>query len=166
MAKRGKRKGFRVIKVKKQFALSTLADGTLLSSAMGSAFSVKMYIISADLYIALRGGTAGEGPILVGLADSDLSDTEITECLDAVYGGDEDIVSREQARRPVREIGMFPGLSTEELLNQGNKTRYKLKFPVGESSAIDLWARNESGAALTGGQIIEVYGTVYARRTG
>lgn len=166
MARKRNRKGFRVIRIKKALALSTLADNTVLSGAVGSALTHELYCMSGRLTITKRGGTTGEGPLLVGLSHPDLSDAEIQECLDAAYTGDEDIVTNEQRRRPVRTIGAFTGISQDEVLNDGKPIKVKIHIRCEDGKSVpSIWVRNESGAALTTGCTVEVFGDLYCRKT-
>ncbi|MFQ0997904.1 hypothetical protein [Gilliamella sp. CG33] len=164
MAKKGKGRGrrsrFQVVRVNTNLALLTLAD-TIVLSADITAITQSAYMISADLTWAVRGLTAGEGPIEVGLASADLTDVEIAEALDASPVNESDIIARERTRRPVRHVGVFAGVLTEETLNDGKKIRSKVKMAMGEGTDLEMYARNESGANLTTGAVIEVAGKVY-----
>lgn len=168
--KRSKRNryGYTVIKFSTQLALGTLADETVLKTALiGTSPSMDYYIISIDCAWALRDFTANEGPVLVGFAHNDLSVTEIDESLGASQGWEGDIIQKEMARRPVRTAGIFPGSATTEVdlvLNDGRELRTPMKFTVESGKDIALWAKNKSGAALTSGTFVEVEGRVYARR--
>lgn len=161
--KRGSSKrsrNFQAWPVRKQLALSTLATDTVISGEL-IGLDQEAYIISADLQWSLRGGTAGEGPLQVGVASGDLSVGEIGEAVWATPSRQDDWIEREKARRPVRKVGTFPGLSTDEVLNDGKAIRTKIKIPCTPTGDLDFWCENQSGASLTGGQVIEVTGTVY-----
>jgi len=158
------RSGFQAIPFTAQLALSTLGDavvlkGTVLSGNFGRDF----FAISCEGYWSLRGGTAGEGPITVGYAHDDLAVGEIAENLVAEPLDPDDIIAQERSRRPVRKSGKFPGLATNESLNDGKKIRNRLRFSIGSGHALAFWAQNNSGAALTGGQVIDIDGVLYGR---
>ncbi len=151
---------FQAIPINTNLALVTLADTVVLSTAI-TALSQDAWVHSADLTWGLRGLTAGQGPIRVGLGSGTLTVGQIAEALDASPASESDIIAREQAGRPVRAAGMFNGLNTEETLFDGRMKRTKLKFAVANSSEVDMWVRNESGAPLTTGAVVEVNGTLY-----
>ncbi len=157
-----RRKGFQAINFSGALALSTLADDTVLS---GGFFTLgeDFFIISMDTLCALRGLTAGEGPIHVGFAHGDLSVGEVEEALQAEVTDPDDIIARERGRRPVRPFGVFPGLNTNEALNDGVPLRKKIKLSIGDGHIPSFYAANRSGAALTTGAIIEFVGTLYGR---
>ncbi len=119
------------------------------------------YLISADLSWSMDDHTAGEGSINVGLNNSVLSETEITEALTASPNSQDDRVAQEQSSRPVREAGQFAGLNTNEVLNNGNLFRTKLKFVVTSARDLEIFGRNISGVTLTTGTLIRVRGKVY-----
>ncbi len=165
-APRRSRKGgrFQAIPFSVTNTLSTLGDNALISqNLLGAEFSEKFYAISVDATFSLFGGTVGEGPIGVGFAHNDLSTAEILENLNAEITDPSNIIAREQSRRPVRRTGSFSGQTANETLNDGILTRTPLKFLVGEGHGLATWAVNRSNGALTGGQIVEVQGTVYGR---
>lgn len=158
--------GLVVVNVQKQLALSTLADETVLGGGVGSAFPQSVYALSAKLTWAIRGHTAGEGPILVGVAHSDLEVSEIKECIDSQWSGiwGDDLIAAEQARRPVRIVGQFSGVGTEETLGDGREIKTTLKFSVADGKALQIFAMNKSGAALTTGTIVECVGKFFLRK--
>ena len=154
------RSRFQVIPVQVQIALSTLGSDVVISNNL-SSLAQDAYAISADLSWSIRGHTAGEGPITVGLHNSDLSVTEVAEGLDASPTSESDIVARERARRPIRTTGVFAGLLTEEHLNDGKPIRTPLRFNLAGSLEVAAYARNQSGGALTTGTVVEINGQIY-----
>ncbi len=161
--RRRKSRNFVAIPFDQQLALATLNDNIVLSASTIGVLTEDLFVISVDATWSLRGHTATEGPIEVGFAHGDLTDTEIAEALDASVLDPSDIIAGERARRPVRRSGKFSGLSTEEVLANGEQIRTKCKFTIGSGKNFDLWASNRSGANLTTGTIVEVQGTIYGR---
>ncbi len=157
------RKNFVAIPFTNALALGTLADETVLSNSISQVFGEDLYVISVDITLGLRGHTASETPIMFGLAHSDLTDAEILEALNAEVTDPDDIIAKERAKRPVRKIGGFYGTIAEPVFNDGKKYRQKMAFTVGDGHDISLWAKNQSGAALTTGTIIEYDGVIYGR---
>ncbi len=162
VARKRSRKGFMVWPVQVQLALSTLGGGTVISAAL-LTLDEDAFFISADLSWSMRDHTATEGPIVVGLAHGDLAVAEIAEAIVASPTHPGDIIAMERARRPVRNVGQLPGLNTEEVLNHGDVKRSPIKFRVDDTTTLNIWAQNQSGASLTTGTILEVSGVIYGR---
>ncbi len=147
--------------VNQSITLSTLGDRTVALASLTNLGQTRFKVISVDLYWSVAGLTAGEGPIEVGIANQNLTVGEIGEMLDANPTSQTDIIAMERIKRPVRRSGQFPGLSTNEALADGKKIRTKLFTVLNEGVELAIWARNNSGAALTTGAQIEATGTVY-----
>ncbi len=158
------RKNFVAIPFNTTLTLSTLADNIVLPATLfGSNFGEDIYVISIDATWILLGSTSQEGPLFVGFAHGDLSAAEILECLDAEVTDPDDIIAKEQSRRPVRRVGGFNGLSSNESLVEGALIRTTMKMSIGNDHNIDAWVVNRSGATLTTGAQIKVSGTLYGR---
>ncbi len=114
--------------------------------------------MSAKLTWSVFNLTAGEGPINVGIATDDLTVAQIQEAINASPSSRSDYVAFEQASRPVRQAGVFSGLSTEETLNEGRAVRTKLGIAVANNNDPVFYANNVSGAALTTGASLRVIG--------
>lgn len=162
--RRGRSRNFQAWPVSENLALGTLTDTSVISATL-LALAQEVHLISADLIWTIRGATAGEGPILVGLANGDLSTTEIGEAIDASPTSQSAIVELEQASRPVRKVGHIAILTGtgDNQLNDGVAIRTKIQFPIANDTNLDFFARNESGGTLTTGQVLEIVGTVYGR---
>ncbi len=165
MAKKRSRKGrMTTIPFEGTLPLSTLADGALLSGGiLAAAFDRDAYVISIDSTYALRGATAGEGPIQVGWSHSDLSDTEVDEKLEAENTVRGNIVANERAKRPVRKTAAFQVIAAEEVLNNGMPIRSRMGWVCHEDFVPRLWAKNFSGSTLTTGAVVQVIGNLYVR---
>lgn len=162
MARNRRRKGSYVaLPVDTYKAVGALADDTITDLELLGTLSEDLFLISAELSWALNNHTAGEGPIMVGLADSDYSITEIGECLDATPLTPDDRVAMERVRRKVRRVGSFPGLATEEVLEDGVQKKTPLKWATG--TGLQLFVKNNSGSVLTTGSFVRVWGTIHAR---
>ncbi len=162
--RRRSNKNFVVIPFTTTLTLGTLAAGvTIKVDSLGGALGEDLYVISMDSLCSIIGVTATEGPIRIGVAHDDLTVSEIQENLDAEMTDPDDIIAKERSRRPVREIGMFPGLSTNEILNNGVPLRTKIMISFGDTHNVAFWASNHSGATLTTGASIKVSGKFYGR---
>ncbi len=156
---------FQAQKVDESLTLGALADAAVTAAVITGALAQDSFAISADLIWTLSGHTAGQGPISVGFANQSLSTTQIAEAVDATPSSRSDTIARERARRPVRMVGAFPGLLSEEALNNGNMFRSRLGISLANSADLEIWARNQSGAPLTTGSIIKVFGKLFIRWT-
>ncbi len=168
MAKHRKRRGrgsknFVAIPVTAAITLGTLANNTVVKGSLLGTLLEDLYVISADLIWTIRSLTVGEGPIEVGVVHSDYTVTEILENLDVTLLGPGTKIEQERSRRLVRRIGMFNGLGSEEVLNDGQVIRTKMRFTCQDGKDLDAWVRNSSGATLITGAIVQVHGTVYGR---
>ncbi len=160
-------------KTSAELALSTLAVNTVLATDLVAQEDDLFYISMLVKNMSLAGRTAGEGPIIWGVADGDYTVAEIKECIDArgIEGFDQnDRIELEQARRAVREIGAFSGEGTAELWNDGQPTKVKLGFTVNRKAAdgsqnhLQVWFMNQSSATLTTGIISRLDCVLYARK--
>ena len=157
------RKGFVAIPFTGALALAILADETVIKNSIINAFGEDIYCISLDIALGLRGHTASETPLYFGVCHGDLSNTEVLESIISGLIDPDDIIQKERARRPVRKIGGFQGIGAEPVFNDGKKYRQVMKFSVGDTHTVDFWVKNQSGAALTTGTIVEYDGVLYGR---
>ncbi len=161
MARR--KRGIVAIPINKTLASSTLAANTLLGGDLfTSDLTEDFFCISADLNIGWT-GTAGEGPIEVGLAHGDYSDTEIEENLELSFTNPDSKIEQERSRRLVRRIGYLSGTAAEGVLNEGRTTRVKLRFSIGGAAGqLKMWMYNRHTTNLTG-TTISYQGYLYGR---
>ncbi len=159
--RRRSNKNFVAIPINTQQALGTLADETVLTFPLTTAFGEDLFCISADLLISTD--AMQEGPLGVGAAHGDYTVAEIKEYVDANLTDPDDKIAQERARRQIRRVGLFPSQGNNEVLNDGKPIRVKLKFSVGDTKTLNVWAMNHSGGALTTGATLTVTGTIYGR---
>jgi len=160
--KRRYNKNFLAVRVQASLTLSTLASGAVLSGTLMGNAGQDLYLISADLHFNKNDGTAGEGPIAVGVAHGDYTTTEIDQWFESTAGVGTDMISREQSKRAIREAGSLPGSFVNETLNDGKTVRLKLGFDIADNINLDFWARNgDPDNPLTTGADIVVSGKVY-----
>lgn len=161
---RRRKRNFVAIPFSATITLGTLGSTIVVAEdALGAALGEDIYMISVKANYTLLGHTATEGPIHVGFAHDDLSVTEIGEALDAELTDPDDIIQRERARRPVRRVGSFPCLSTNEALNDGVEVKTPLKFSVGDGHNLSCWARSYHASNLTTGSKVKIDGTIFGR---
>ncbi len=142
-------------------ALSTLADNSVLKTAIQAAFTRRFRVAYLKGTWIIRGGTSTEGPLVVGLAHSDYTIAEIQEATDVSVISSSEKIANERRRRLVRKVGAFKMFESNEQL-QGDRGSEKvftrLNWPIEEDFSLDLWAQNRSGATLTTGAILEFDG--------
>ncbi len=139
--------------------LSTLADNGILTQAL-QTLTQDFDIHGMRASVSITGAIAGEGPIEVGWAQSELTGVQILANRDAQPTSQWDVLANEQSRRKVRVFGTSSGAANDSL-NDGKMIWKKmfLRIPSGKALA-DVWAINRSGGALNTGQEIHFQGHV------
>ncbi len=164
-----KRKFGRYIKgnVDEDLSLATLASKTLLSVDFDEAVAERMLVSSIVATYSLQDFTSelGDGPIEVGIAHSDYSDTEIEEVLENVTSWDEgNLVGQEIAKRKVRKIGVFSQdddvTHATVVLNDGKPIKSKLNWILRTGQTLALWVYNDGVSAIATGSVAHVEGHV------
>ncbi len=148
-----------------KFRVSTFVDvlapvnGVAVKTSLSAALENECRITSAVLTVSMRDHTAGEGPLIFGVAHPDYSVTEIAETLGATPLGPGKKIEQERANRLIRELGTLDGLSTEEKANDGRPIRAKLNWLVQEGQVnLSFWVFNVAGQTLTTGSDVVVSG--------
>ncbi len=166
MARHPRRRKFslRSVRTTGGVALATLANVTVVAGALVGTADGAYRLMSTRLVWSLKSSTAGDGPIVVGLAHNDYTVGEIKEAIEAgsaISIGNK--VANEQAGRLVRIVGIFPGLSTDEVLNDGRPVKTKLNWAIPIGSSVNVFAYNDSGATLAGGAIVDATGPMWVK---
>ncbi len=166
MAKHGsRRRGYRYLPINKGFDLLTTAPGVVIASNMDTTMDEDTFAISSEQTWNLEAHTAGEGPIVVGLAHSDYTAAEIEEALEAVASWDAgDRIAQERRRRKVRQVGIFNGQATTEVLNDGRPVKTKLGFVINSGETLKVWAWSKDSSNLTTGTILGTQGGLSCRK--
>ena len=147
-------------------ALSILADQDLIQQALTTASTNSIRFLSFRGTWSLKGGTAGEGPIHVGISHGDYTAAEVEEWFEQTAAIDRDNkIAVEQSNRLVRHVGTFSGQSAAEVLNDGRPILTRLNWAVVEGRTLNFWAYNDFGTALTGGASVIPIGHVVGRTT-
>lgn len=162
MSKRKRSAGFTTIPVKAEISLGNLGDNTVITGALLGSLGRGLYAISADLTFAMRDHTSNEGPLNFGISHGDYTVAEIGEALTSWVDPDDKVAS-ERARRQIRRVGTFHGQGTHEVWNDGKTKRVKIKMALGEGQDLDVFVLNDSGAALTTGTVVQIYGVLYGK---
>ncbi len=147
-------------------ALSTLAASDLISGALTNVSDNEYRAISLKMTWAIRGLTAGEGPITVGVAHGDYTAAEIEEWFESTTTMTRaDQIGRERGNRKCRQIGTFPGLSSNESLNDGKPLHTRLNWAIPDGIALNMWAFNSGSGTLTTGAVVTPTGQLFGRWT-
>ncbi len=145
-------------------ALGALANADLISGELVGAADEEYRALSLKMAWAIKGVTAGEGPVVVGVALGDYTSAEIEEWLEATTAMSRgDMIANEQADRRCRRVGVFANDGVGESLNDGKPITTRLNWHVPEGKTIAVWAYNQSGATLTTGQNITQTGSIRLR---
>ncbi len=141
--------------VEEVLSLGTLASRTLISGIFDSVVQEKTLVSSLIGTWSLDDFTnaIGDGPIAVGLAHSDYTDSEIEELIETTGSWKEgDMISKEISRRKIRLIGVFRTSQADSqgiaVLNDGKPIKTKLNWILMEAQSLRLWAYNQGTSAL------------------
>jgi len=136
-------------------ALGALASVTVIAGGTLPASDNEYRVLSVSNLWSMRGQTAAEGPIIVGYAHGDYTVAEIKEAIEAeTMMTRADKIAAERGNRLVRRVGVFPGMTPEEVLNDGRPIRTRLNWVIPDGETLAAWAYNQSGASLSGGAIL------------
>ncbi len=109
--------------------------------------------------------TGGVGPIVVGVAHSDYSSSEIEEWLENAGSWKEaSMIEQEIGKRRIRQVGTFriPSLATDGIvLNDGKKIHTKCGWMLTTGQTLRVWAYNSGTANVdTTVPVLDVTGHV------
>jgi len=147
----------RRVTVQPTLIVGALASKTVEAVAAFVASDSEYLLMNFELTWSWDSFTANDGPLTVGVADGDYSDSEIEQAIEAVNGivlGDR--IAQEQANRLVRVIGTVSEL--RPTLNEGMpvKTKLNWKIPIGSQPKVFVY--NQSGTILTTGSAMLAIG--------
>ncbi len=162
MARRRQRKKRRIDPLFAEDVLSigALAADDLVAGGMLTASNVlgaDYFCNSVDLSMSIKGATAGEGPLLIGIAAADYSDAEIEAWVEATTNSysPANLVEREIQNRFIRRIGMFDLSNASEDWNDGVPKRIRLNWLMrAGNQGLSLFAYNQGTSTLTTGAVI------------
>ncbi len=134
-------------------ALATLAvagSATIIDASRLSGMRIK----KAKYGVTFKNKTAGEGPLLVGMASVDLSNAEIAEALVADPQSPRDAPANEQGNRQVFPLAILPaGLVDAEETQHLRTLRYPWKR-IMEGNGLKMFVFNMDTATLTTGCVV------------
>ncbi len=151
-------------KIEVLVTLATTANNTVVATNLTDVLDEEAFLISVKATWSIRSLTAGEGPLLVGLAHSDYTAAEVEEWVENTGSWERgNMVQQEIARRKIRQVGVFDGQSATEKLENGVKITTPCKWGLITGDSIKFWVYNKSGAALTTGAFVSVDGMAFLR---
>ncbi len=164
--KGGRRKAWKRVELSAVISVGALAAADVIGSTTTSdTASDNYFATSAVVSMVWEVPTDSlEGPLLVGLAHGDYSDSEIEEYLENAAGfSRDDLVGTEIARRKIRKAGIIVarGANEDSQLNDGKAMRIKLGFLINEGKSLKFWAYNVGSATLTTGTQLELQGEMF-----
>ncbi len=134
--------------------LGTLAAKDVISSLIGDTVKERAWLSSMSLRWSMTAFTksTGDGPIVVGIAHSDYSASEIEVWLENTGSWDEgDLVNQEIAKRKIRQVGIFENPIDEAdsvNLNYGKAIWTKCGWILNAGQTVQVWAYNAGTSAL------------------
>ncbi len=146
--------------------LGALLSSTLIAAATTVVSDNEYRCFSYKATWALSDFTPGEGPIVVGIAHGDYSAAEMEEWYESqntMTRGN--LVAAEQGKRMCRQVGTFPGILANEVLNDGKPIRTKLNWAVPDGSTLAIWAYNAGNGTLTTSAEINTSGQIFSKWT-
>ncbi len=160
--------GFKATRFFDSLSLGTLANEDVVGGDMigGQQVVDNTWMMSIRANWTIDDLTVGQGPIIVGVAHGDYTDAEIEEWIEVNSSiSQQNLVENEQARRFIRQVGVFDGSLVGQSLNDGKPIKTKLKFVLQAGETLRMWAYNFSGDALqTTVPVVRALGSLYMRR--
>lgn len=152
-----------IIRESREQALGILADKTVIFIGTKLATLDDFRMLKTEVNAFLDGGTAGDvGGLLIGLADGDLSTSEIAAgmVVNAPLGPN-DVVGGNVAMRPSWIIGALvaDGSGTQgHFRGEGNSPNIKFnpRWTFAQTKAWNFFIYNNTGHALTTGAVVEL----------
>ncbi len=162
MAKHKRRSRLFVPRIKESLSVGALAASDLISTNFTATVDRPYWLASIDVITTTHSFTAGEAPIIVGVAHNDYSAAEIEEWIEATASWSSiDKVEQEQARRKCRMICAFHGGLSADRFKDGAVVRIKCGWIQEAGTTLALWAFNEGAVTLTTGGVVEITGKAY-----
>ncbi len=140
--------------VDEELSLTTLGPKTVAQTPFDQTVVDRMLVSSIVATYSMKEFTQGadDGPILVGIAHSDYTASEIEEWIENLGSwAESDLVGQEVNSRKCRLVGQFdtPSSATETVvLNDGKPIKSKLNWILNQGQTLDLWGYNLGTSAL------------------
>ncbi len=142
--------------VDNSLSLTTLGAKTAAKVNFDNTVNERTLVSSVVARYSLREFTPGtdDGPIMVGLAHSDYTATEIEEYIENTGSWNEgDKVALEVGKRQIRIVGIFstPASGAAQAavaLNDGKPIKTKMNWIVNQGQTVAVWGYNLGASAL------------------
>ncbi len=147
-------------------ALSTLGGESAIQVATDITWGEDFRLLKTEFLAVLDGVTTEEGQrLIIGVADGELTATEVGECLQADGPGDRnENLAKERAQRPVWPVGAIVGAGLSARFvghNGGTLMEWKKRWTFSDPEGMSFFVYNQSGTALTTGATIRINATHY-----
>ncbi len=131
--------------------MGTLANKTAAVAALMNAPSQPVLVTSCKISFVWDDATAADGPLMVGLAHSDYTITEIKEYMEAIGSVDfSDKIAAERSRRLIRLVGTMHAPESVRLPLR----KIRLNWLINEDSNINQFIYNAGAALATGSEML------------
>ena len=135
--------------VNEELSLGTLAGRTVVGTTFDSTVNERTFVSSivARWAINLLTPASAVGPIMVGVAHGDYSDSEIEEWIETTGSWNEGdlVATREIGRRLIKQIGIFEipdDANDAVVLNDGKAIKSKLGWILNQGVTLKIWGYN------------------------
>ncbi len=144
--------------------LGALADNASIKQTIPYAIEEDFRLIKVEWAGKMAGHTAGEGPIILGIADNELLVDEIAQAYNASPVDSNDNVNNERAMRPCFQLGLVSGNGTTDILSKGGGPEFMektIRWTFSNPEGFTWFALNQSGGAFTTGTIFVLHAKYY-----
>lgn len=135
-------------------SIASLASGTAvkLTTTGPSTLTEDFRLIKVELSAAVQNLTDNDGPVMIGLADNELTIAEIAECLQADVTDRNDRLEDEKATRPVWILSTY--IHGSEIANNGLPIEKTIRWTFSNTEGFCLFAYNASNSTNTTGDVV------------
>jgi len=168
MAKHRRRRRFRKYlrgNIDENEGLGALATHDVLSFSAPDVVTEKAWLSSVKAVWSLKDLTSAQsdGPVVVGVAHSDYTATEIEAWIENAGAWDAgNMVAQEVSRRKIRIVGSFTqgvsGITETFVLNDGRAITTKCGWMLTTGDTVQFWAFNTGSGNLITGSFVSITG--------
>ncbi len=155
-----------IIRERTTITLGTLGANTALKQDSPLAILEDFRMIKSEIFASLDGATSveGDGQIIIGIANDELTAAEIAECL-TVDGplNRNDRVAEEQVMRAVFPLFAIPfkTLASQQGIHDNRPFEDTIRWTFSNPEGWTLFAFNMGSSALTTGGVIQLVNKYY-----
>ncbi len=156
-----------IIRQSDVITLGTLGAKTVLKQDTPIVITEDFRMLKAELFVSIVAATFDDldGPLVIGIANDELSVTEIKECLEAGGPvGRDDAVGNEQALRAVWPIAHIMNAASENshaLMAQQMPLTVKPRWTFSNANGWTIFVYNQGSSVLATGGIIQLLNKFY-----